>query len=190
MEGYRGSVRGSTGTRRVDPLGSATAMSRFVVERMKETDVVAVVAIDATAGQSSAWDEAQLRGELDRSWAHLWVVRDDTTPIAFLATWHVADELHVLNIATHTEHRRRGHARVLLRQALAFAVERAVRLVLLEVRRSNAAAIGLYREFGFVAMGLRERYYGDGEDALEMLLRLDEHGRPVPSRDEVTLEES
>jgi ribosomal-protein-alanine N-acetyltransferase len=164
-------------------------MGRIVVDRMKESDVVDVVAIDASSPGSSAWDEAQLRGELDRSWAHLWVVRDELKPIAFLATWHVADELHVLNIASHEEHRRRGHARVLLQHALSFAVERSVRLVLLEVRRSNAAAIGLYRSFGFVAMGLRERYYGDGEDAVEMLLRLDEQGRPVPSRDEVTLDD-
>ena len=162
-------------------------MGRVVIDRMNGSDVVAVVAIDASSPGSSAWDEAQLRGELDRSWAHLWVVRADEIPVAFLATWHVADELHVLNIATHAEHRRRGHARLLLQHALAFAVERSVRLVLLEVRRSNAGAIGLYRAFGFVAMGLRERYYGDGEDAVEMLLRLDEHGRPIPSRDEVTL---
>jgi len=164
-------------------------MGRVVIDRMNESDVADVVAIDAGGG-SSAWDEPQLRGELGRSWAHLWVVREEASPIAFLATWHVADELHVLNIATHEAHRRRGHARLLLQHALAFAVERSVRLVLLEVRRSNAAAIGLYRTFGFVAMGLRERYYGDGEDAVEMLLRLDEHGRPVPGRDEVTLEES
>ena len=164
---------------------------------MREADVAAVVAIDGSSPGSSAWDENQLRGELDRSWAHLWVARTpgptaipaagDETTIAFIATWHVADELHVLNIATAEAHRRQGHARALLRVALGFAVERKVRLVLLEVRRSNSAAIGLYRSFGFVAMGLRERYYGDSEDAVEMLLRLDDAGRPVPSSDEVTL---
>lgn len=158
-----------------------------VIDRMCEADVSAVVAIDASSPGSSAWDEGQLRGELDRSWAHLWVIRAQT-PIAFIATWHVADELHILNIATSEAHRRKGHARALLRAALSFAVERKVRLVLLEVRRSNSAAIGLYRSFGFVAMGLRERYYSDNEDAVEMLLRLDEDGRPVPSSDEVTLD--
>ncbi|MBX7197230.1 MAG: ribosomal protein S18-alanine N-acetyltransferase [Sandaracinaceae bacterium] len=154
---------------------------------MREADVPHVVAIDRSGEGSSAWDEAQLRGELGRNWAHLWVARRSEVPVAFVATWHVADELHVLNVATHAQHRRRGHARRLLEHALAFAAERAVRLVLLEVRRSNAAAIGLYRAFGFVAMGVRERYYSDDEDAVEMLLRLDEAGRPVPSVDEVTL---
>ena len=163
-------------------------MGELAIDRMRDTDVTAVVAIDASSPGSSAWDEAQLRGELDRSWAHLWVARAEAAPIAFVATWHVADELHVLNIATAEQHRRRGVARRLLSHALGFAIERKVRLVLLEVRRSNQGAIGLYRSFGFVAMGLRERYYSDNEDAVEMLLRLDEQGRPVPGADEVTLE--
>ena len=172
-------------------LGSvASRMGEATIDRMQHGDVPAVVAIDASSPGSSAWDEGQLRGELDRSWAHLWVVRParEAPPIAFICTWHVADELHILNIATSEPHRRKGYARMILRHALAFAVDRKVRLVLLEVRRSNSAAIGLYRSFGFVAMGLRERYYSDSEDAVEMLLRLDEEGRPVPSTDEVTLD--
>ena len=44
--------------------------------------------------------------------------------------------------------------------------------VLLEVRRSNAAAIALYRALGFFAMGVRARYYPDDEDAVEMVLAL------------------
>ncbi|MBI2392436.1 MAG: GNAT family N-acetyltransferase [Deltaproteobacteria bacterium] len=161
--------------------------SEVVIDRMHEADVSAVVAIDATSPGSSAWDEGQLRDELERAWAHLWVARGASGPVAFIATWHVADELHVLNVATHAGHRRRGHARALLQRALSFAAERGVRLVLLEVRRGNDGAIGLYRGLGFVAMGVRERYYNDGEDAVEMLLRLDETGRPVPGVDEVTL---
>ena len=161
------------------------------IERMRAEDVEAVVAIDRESTGSSAWDDGMLSGELSRTWAHLWVVRPVTSPsppLAFLATWLVQDELHVLNIATHVDHRRKGHARALLQHGLAFAREHAVRHVLLEVRRSNEAAIGLYRRMGFVAMGLRARYYSDDEDAVEMLLRLDpETGELILGRDEVTL---
>jgi ribosomal-protein-alanine N-acetyltransferase len=167
-----------------------------VVERMRTEDVDSVVAIDRGSPGSSAWNPSQLREELARSWAHLWVVRPRPAevtapppePLAFLATWLVQDELHILNIATHVGHRRRGHGRALLHHALGFAREHAVRLVLLEVRRSNSAAIELYRKLGFVAMGLRARYYGDEEDAVEMLLRLDPvTGEVIPGRDEVRL---
>ena len=48
------------------------------------------------------------------------------------------------------------------------APKRAVRLTL-EVRVSNFAAQGLYREHGFRLVGLRRGYYRDrGEDALVM----------------------
>ncbi|MBK7396289.1 MAG: GNAT family N-acetyltransferase [Myxococcales bacterium] len=162
------------------------------IDPMTEDDVAAVVAIDGATVGSSGWDEAQVRGELTRSWARLWVVREEQAELhasvrAFLCAWLVADELHILNVATDTTHRRRGHAGRLLTHALRFAAEQGVRMLLLEVRRSNAPAIGLYRAFGFTAMGIRARYYGDGEDAVEMVLRLDELGQPLPGRDEVRL---
>jgi ribosomal-protein-alanine N-acetyltransferase len=49
-----------------------------------------------------------------------------------------------------------------------------VRLLLLEVRRSNRPALGLYRRLGFSVAALRRGYYSDtGEDGIEMNLVLD-----------------
>ena len=49
----------------------------------------------------------------------------------------------------------------------------ALRDVTLEVRRSNAAALRLYRRFAFRAVGVRPNYYAeDQEDAIVMLLDL------------------
>ncbi len=70
---------------------------------------------------------------------------------------------------------------------MSFAREISARLLLLEVRRSNRGAIGLYRQFGFVAMGFRRGYYQQtNEDAVEMMLALDpKTGQIQPGRDEV-----
>jgi ribosomal-protein-alanine N-acetyltransferase len=63
-----------------------------------------------------------------------------------------------------------------------------VRLLVLEVRPTNRAAIHLYRRVGFAAIGFRRNYYGDGEDALDMHLELDPRTGAVIARDdEVTL---
>ncbi|MEO7094582.1 MAG: ribosomal protein S18-alanine N-acetyltransferase [Polyangiales bacterium] len=164
----------------------------LVIDRMTAHDVPEVLAIELDSPEGSSWDEPMVRSELERSWAYLWVARRGAAPgtrsptLAFVATWLVQDELHVLNVATRRDVRRQGLARKLLDHALRFACEKGVRLVLLEVRRSNAAAIGLYRELGFIAMGVRAKYYSDNEDAVEMVLRLDpETGKVIPGRDEV-----
>ena len=72
-------------------------------------------------------------------------------------------------------------------ESMAYAAASHVRIVLLEVRRSNRAAIQLYRRLGFTAMGIRPNYYSDdGEDAVEMMLGLDpDTGKMLPGRDEV-----
>ena len=115
--------------------------------------------------------------ELGRSWARLWVVRrePDSEPLGFALAWHAADEVHLLDLAVDESARRRGVGRELVEALLGYARETEARLVLLEVRRSNAAAIGLYRSTGFTENGVRRAYYSDnGEDALEMSIELSE----------------
>jgi ribosomal-protein-alanine N-acetyltransferase len=74
-------------------------------------------------------------------------------------------------------------------EVLAYGRRRRVQHLLLEVRRSNRAAITLYRALGFFAMGVRPRYYADDEDAVEMVLTLDpETGDVLPHTDEVRLD--
>jgi ribosomal-protein-alanine N-acetyltransferase len=156
------------------------------IDAMHRGDVSAVAALEGVAPM----DEQHLRDELARPWARIWVARDDDeAPVAFLIAWHVADELHVLNVATRVDRRRRGIARTLLDEAVAYARTRAIKHVLLEVRRSNRPAIALYRTVGFFAMGVRARYYPDDEDAVEMVLLLDpKTGAVVAHADEVRLD--
>jgi ribosomal-protein-alanine N-acetyltransferase len=156
------------------------------IDTMNEDDVRAVSTIEGP----TRMDEEQLRAELARSWSRLWVAREsDGGSVAFVVTWHVADELHVLNIATRADRQRRGIARALMGQVVAYARDKRVKHVLLEVRRSNRAAIALYRVVGFFAMGVRARYYPDDEDAVEMVLMLDPAtGEVVAHRDEVRID--
>ena len=117
----------------------------------------------------------EIPAELARTWAHLWVARESAggDALGFLLAWSVADELQVINVATHPDFRRRGVARALLGEALAQAQRDRARLVLLEVRRGNAAAIALYRAHGFSVCNVRRAYYADNEDAFEMMLAID-----------------
>jgi ribosomal-protein-alanine N-acetyltransferase len=161
-------------------------MAPVRIDAMNAGDLAAVAGIDG----ATRMDEAQLKDELARTWSRLWVAREDGDGVvAFLVSWHVADELHVLNVATRENRRRRGIGRALMDVVIAYARREHVKHVLLEVRRPNAAAIALYRSVGFFAMGVRAKYYPDDEDAVEMVLLLDPAtGAVVAHDDEVRLD--
>jgi ribosomal-protein-alanine N-acetyltransferase len=153
------------------------------------TDSDAILAIDRACFADGT---VNIAAELERPWSQVWVARlgdENSEPRAFLLAWLVVDELHILSIATLPAFRRQGLARAVLSRCLDFAKERKVRLLLLEVRRSNSAAIRLYRSLGFAAVTLRAEYYADNaEDAVEMSLELDPvTGAILPTEDAVSI---
>jgi len=146
----------------------------FLIEPMKPADLDAVMEIERVSFRSP-WSRQVFLEELTRDWAHVDLVRDAATGeiVAFANYWLVADEVHVLNLATHPQARRGGHASRLMAHMIDFARRELCRYVTLEVRRSNAAALRLYRRFAFRAIGVRPNYYAeDQEDAIVMLLDL------------------
>jgi ribosomal-protein-alanine N-acetyltransferase len=79
------------------------------------------------------------------------------------------DAWHVMNVAVHPEHRRRGIAMALLERLFEVTAGDGQRGYTLEVRVSNAGAIRLYEQAGFKTRGIRRGYYTDNrEDALIM----------------------
>jgi len=138
------------------------------------SDIAAVALVDGP----TQLGEDKVRAELALPWSRVWVAREGPQGVvAFAIFWHAADEVQLLNLATRSDRRRRGIARALMNAVVAYARENAVRMVLLEVRRSNLAAIELYLALGFLTTRERAAYYPDGEDALEMVLSLDtKHG--------------
>jgi ribosomal-protein-alanine N-acetyltransferase len=131
---------------------------------MTEADVDAVVALDPDARAKN------LHEELKRAWARTRVLRIDGRIAGYALFWHVTDEIHLLNVAVDPADRRRGYGRQLVDEVITYARAHDAAKVLLEVRVSNVAAIGLYRALGFEEINRRKRYYDDGEDALEMML--------------------
>jgi ribosomal-protein-alanine N-acetyltransferase len=150
------------------------------IEPMVEGDLAAALDVDLGAFRPSeigagsedprAVRERQLREELARPWARLRVARSDGgVLVGYALFWHVADEVHLLNVAVAPPERRRGVGRALMNDLLSYARHNRAARILLEVRASNASAIALYASLGFTRARVRARYYADGEDAIEMI---------------------
>ena len=84
----------------------------------------------------------------------------------FVLARAAAGEAEILTLAVIPAARRRGLGASLLAGAMAAARARGAAAMFLEVAAGNAAALTLYRGFGFVEVGRRRRYYPDGSDAL------------------------
>ncbi|HQR28988.1 MAG TPA: ribosomal protein S18-alanine N-acetyltransferase [Anaeromyxobacteraceae bacterium] len=137
---------------------------------MREADLPRVMEIERAAF-SHPWSEELVRRELghDFSTVLLATAGEGGPILGFAIVWLVHDELHVLNVATAPEARRLGVARAVLGKLEGQGRAQGARVSMLEVRRSNAPAIALYRSLGYREVGVRPRYYAeDGEDALVM----------------------
>lgn len=113
------------------------------------------------------WSEEQCRAAFAQPAFAAFGLLGERGLVAYVSVYHIPDELEILNLAVAPEERRQGHGRRILRMALQVARKMGIHKVLLEVRVSNHAAIGLYESSGFHRVGRRPHYYTDsGEDAL------------------------
>jgi ribosomal-protein-alanine N-acetyltransferase len=126
---------------------------------------------------SPPWTHGKLLGELYSGDSYFALATEsEPSPAAgpggilgFVILRVAADECELYQIAVAEAHRRRAVADALMASAFDWARGRGATSMHLEVRRSNEAAIALYRKHGFVTVRTRRDYYTDPvEDATVM----------------------
>lgn len=94
--------------------------------------------------------------------------------VAYAVTYFVVDEVHISNIAVTPTYRKLKIGETLLSISLQIGKRKKCKVAHLEVRKTNEAAISLYKKYGFQITGLRKNYYEEeNEDALLMSLNLE-----------------
>jgi ribosomal-protein-alanine N-acetyltransferase len=145
-----------------------TTRSALSITPATAADLVALASIAAECGLA-----VDFPAELRRTYARLRVARLDGAVVGFLLAWRAADELHLTDLGVTPSARRRGVARALVSQLRREGKLEDSRLILLEVRESNAPALALYRTLSFKELDRRAKYYADNdEDAVVMQLEL------------------
>ena len=132
----------------------------MTIRTARLADLAVIAAIQAASPEAAQWDPVDYLKHDCR------VGEVNGCVAGYLVTREVGPgEREILNLAVDPAERRTGIARGLVADALA----RAKGAWFLEVRASNAAAIGLYESAGFHGAGRRpEYYYEPAEDAIVM----------------------
>jgi len=79
--------------------------------------------------------------------------------IGFLMAMSAIDTADILNISINKDYQRKGYGKKLLHNLIKKLKDRAIGQLILEVRRSNQAAITFYLKHGFEEISLRKNYY-------------------------------
>lgn len=136
------------------------------IRRMTVEDLDAVMTIEK-AVFSDPWSRRSYEFEIfGNSYSIPLVMEREGKIIGHAVVWSIFEEFHIATIAVTPELQGKGWGRYFLQSLLNMA-DRA-EYALLEVRRNNTRAIGLYEKFGFYIINVRRRYYRNGEDALVM----------------------
>ncbi len=143
-------------------------MTSWAHRAASEADLAAIAALDAECF-GNPWSQDVYRQELYRPFARLNLAEADGVLLGSSCVWVMAEEAHLLRIATAPGHRRRGLGRALLTRVLVEVEAERCHRILLEVGARNEAAVRLYESFGFETIGRRVGYYRHPpDDALVM----------------------
>jgi ribosomal-protein-alanine N-acetyltransferase len=135
---------------------------------MTASDLPQVVRIERQSFEHP-WPRSAFESELDVPFSRSLVAHPRglaSQVVGYIVRWHVADEMHLLNLATAPSIRGQGLGRRLLRLLLAEARRKRARLVTLEVSERNQAARALYESVGFRVVRKRRDYYAPRHHAL------------------------
>ncbi len=131
---------------------------------MRPEDMPEIMAIEREA-YSLPWSEAAYLEDLTHE-ATVYITAEEEGKVAgYMGGWLIFDEVHITTVAVRADLRRKGVASVMLATYLDHILNYGTRFATLEVRISNVPAIGLYRKLGFKAVGVREHYYCDNDEA-------------------------
>lgn len=141
----------------------------ITVRTMTEQDCSAVAELEKKIF-SQPWSEQGFVDALSMEQNIFLVAEGEGKVCGYIGMYQSLDEGEITNVAVAPEKRNAGIGRMLMQAALEEAEKHGIVQVVLEVRVSNAPAIRLYEQCGFVNCGIRKGFYDfPKEDAYIMI---------------------
>lgn len=124
--------------------------------KLEDCEQVAQIEKEAFA---DPWSEKSLKDFLEKDYAHFFVATDKDAIIGYIGSYITIDEMDITNVAVLEAYRGKGAGNSLLLAVIECGRREGCVGINLEVRESNATAIGLYEKNGFVSLGKRKNFY-------------------------------
>ena len=138
------------------------------IREWTERDLPKLMAIER-ACFDDPWTTEMMKGEFVREqFCGVLAEREDGEILGYACGTSLFEDAELFKIAVGEEFRGQGLGAALLHELFELVKGRGATRMFLEVRVSNAKAIGLYEKYGYQRYGIREKYYPDGEDAYLM----------------------
>ena len=149
----------------------------LILQPAREADLSLVAKLHAECFPDEAWNSSSLATVLAMPGADGRICYGEGGALCgLLLDQCLGPEGEILTLGVAPAWRRRGVARVLLRDLVARARAGGAQRLLLEVAADNTAAVALYTSVGFARQGIRRNYYrraqGPAVDAWRLCLPL------------------
>lgn len=142
----------------------------LLIRKATRKDLDAIVASEQLIfNQSYTQDYAQTFFDQ----GSLLIALDVNKLIGVVGWFNQTESAEIIMIGVIEKYRRKNVGKMLMKACISLLVESSVKALFIEVRKTNNAAIQLYKSLGFKENRIRENYYQHpNEDAIEMRLEL------------------
>ena len=141
----------------------------MILRKGRESDLKNVLEIEVMAYKNPYWSQNMIFEVLaNKTDKRLWIYEVDNDVVGFIIDMRHKNEISLLNIAIHKYLQGMGHGLKMLKKYIKSLPGKCS--IYLEVNKNNIKALNMYAKLNFEKVSIRESYYTDGSDAINMHL--------------------
>lgn len=136
-----------------------------MIRQLQVNDIDNVILLEQES-LGTTLGKSMLENMIGNDFVKAYVYEIDNKIIGYISVTFDGEILEIMNFCVSKEYRRKKIASSLLNHIFTTYRQIGMKSAILEVRRSNLAALCLYEKYGFLKILVRKQYYSNLEDAL------------------------
>ena len=147
-------------------------ISSAVVYRPVTKEEAAQVLLLEEVCFSHPWTLANIEAEIEKENSIFLGAFYEEKMVGYASLYYVAGAGFMNNVGVHPDYRHLGIGETLMGQLETLSIENNLKVISLEVRSKNKAAIGMYQKLGYEKKGTRPFFYRDPMDDADIMTKI------------------